>query len=420
MPALSSPLSQITSQDLADLLGRWPEDETLEFKQTLSQSSSGKPDPWLVDQSGISPTAKRDLFAEVVAMANSYGGDVILGIEESDQKPPVATAIVPLPKCVELASRLELAARDLIHPQIPMLGVVGVPTEGDAGVVIFRVPRSRAAPHRLEISGTVKECYRRVSDRSEPMSMREIQDLTFSVSRGLERKQERLADAVRELEGWVRRQPSNMWRYGYAIVATPLTADLYFEKVHGNHALAPVSVNYKIRFGDHGRWIDCQSVLVPNSWRPILRGTEGTRDNAQNASTLRRVYCDGTVLEYFSLGTPVPSGDPGSLPLYSSWFLTSLMNCFETIDRFRAATNGHAVNYAIQVSLNARMRVEIMGPQLVHPDTLGVLQAGQVDLPLYELGERQDWPQVLTLIWRDFLNSANIVAGDESLSVYGW
>ncbi len=118
-----------------------------------------------------------------VAMANSYGGDVIIGIVETDEKPPRAQALNPLPNCVDLASRLERAARDLIKPQIP-LGVQGIPTDGSSGIVIFRVPRSRNAPHRLEMKGIEKECYKRVSDRTEAMSMREIQDLTFSTSAG--------------------------------------------------------------------------------------------------------------------------------------------------------------------------------------------------------------------------------------------
>jgi predicted HTH transcriptional regulator len=49
--------------------------------------------------------AKRDVLAEVVAMANIYGGDVVLGIEESEEKPPRAIAVHHMPECIDLASR---------------------------------------------------------------------------------------------------------------------------------------------------------------------------------------------------------------------------------------------------------------------------------------------------------------------------
>ena len=48
--------------------------------------------------------------------------------------------------------------------------MVGVPTEEDgSGVVVFRAPRSRMAPHRLTQS---KDCYVRRADRCEVMTMR--------------------------------------------------------------------------------------------------------------------------------------------------------------------------------------------------------------------------------------------------------
>jgi Putative DNA-binding domain len=121
MSALPKPLHDLTLSDLQVLIDEeWSEDETLEFKESLSHPS-GRSDKWFTDQSSIGDSAKRDLLAEVVAMANSYGGDVILGVVETDEKPPRAQALSPLPSCIELASRLEYAARDLIKPQIPMM-----------------------------------------------------------------------------------------------------------------------------------------------------------------------------------------------------------------------------------------------------------------------------------------------------------
>ena len=381
MPARSKALIDIDPSDIQALIeGEWAEDEVLEFKSTLSQSGSGNPDRWLVDQSEIGAAAKRDILAEVVAMANSYGGDVVLGIAEADEKPPRAVAINPLPKCVELASRLEHAARDLIKPQIPMLNVRGIPIDGDSGVVVFRVPQSRAAPHRLEIKGIEKECYRRVSDRSEPMTMREIQDLTFSVSRGLQRVDERLSGFSKEFEAWVNEPPERVYRCGYAVVATPISAELYFQKVHGNQLVTPVSLSFRVKTLERGRWLDFQTIRAPYDWRPILRGTQSVISSDHDHSILRRMYCDGTTLEFDRFGYQLggqPAG-PTVLYMYPDWIFTSVLNCFETMDRFRAATGAHGADYAVELIVAGRDPVEIrrIGSGFQLHDSIGTFQRG--------------------------------------------
>ncbi len=90
---------------------------------------------------------------------------------------------MPLPRCADLAERLRLQCRDCIEPQVSLLEVGAVPIEDDgSGVIVIRVPKSRMAPHR---HSATKECYIRRADRSEKMTMREIQDLTLQVERGL-------------------------------------------------------------------------------------------------------------------------------------------------------------------------------------------------------------------------------------------
>lgn len=110
MPTIRKPIGEIVPVDLDALVSSaWPESELLEFKETLARNSKGVADKWLTDQSEIGPAAKHDVLAEVVAMANSYGGDVLLGVRETTAKPPRAAEITPVPKCVDLAHRLEMA-----------------------------------------------------------------------------------------------------------------------------------------------------------------------------------------------------------------------------------------------------------------------------------------------------------------------
>jgi len=192
MPDLfTKPIEEITDVDVSGLLG-WPESLTVEFKEALS-GKDGRPDSWTRDSNDVEPYARNKLFKEVVAFANTSGGHLILGVAETKAAPPMANLTTPVPRCVDLAERLARAAQ-AIDPPIPLLLVQGVPTDGGAGVVVFRVPVSRAAPHRA----LDKECYARRGTSSVPISMREIQDMTLAAGRREERTDARFALAVRQ------------------------------------------------------------------------------------------------------------------------------------------------------------------------------------------------------------------------------
>ena len=187
---LSKEINEIQWSDLEDLIkDNSSEDERLEFKSALS--SKGRDDPWYSGASDIGDKARNELLEEVIAFANACGGCLVLGMEETPDKPPRAAKIRPVPRCVELADRLALQARDCIEPKLPVIHIRGIPTGPDgAGVVVVRVETSRLRPHRLLAN---KECYVRRHDRSEKMTMREIRDLTLlSHFEGQERDQVRM------------------------------------------------------------------------------------------------------------------------------------------------------------------------------------------------------------------------------------
>lgn len=177
-------LEEITPEDIAALVSeRYPENEIAEFKGWLPHKD-GLTHPWYSGAAEIGDKARNEILAEVVAFANARGGHVLLGIMESNEHPRHALDIEPIPRCAELAERLKLQLRDCVEPQIPLVRVRGIPTKTDgSGVVVIRVPESRSAPHRLT---PTRECYFRRADRSEKMTMRDIQDLSLRISRGLD------------------------------------------------------------------------------------------------------------------------------------------------------------------------------------------------------------------------------------------
>ena len=198
---LSKPIGQITTGDIRSLVtSRVPEGERMEFKQELPAKGNSGPDPWMTGQKKVGGRAKAQILKEVVSFANAYGGVLVLGIEEDrNATPPVAKAICPIPNCEELAERFRMIFRDRVEPKLPSCDIQAVVTgHGDDGVVVFQIPgRSRLAPHRIT---ETLICPVRRWDRSEEMSMREIQDMTLNVTRGLERLDKKLRERAARFE----------------------------------------------------------------------------------------------------------------------------------------------------------------------------------------------------------------------------
>ena len=225
---LSKPIDEIGTAEIQALIdSEVPEGEQIEFKKE-PPAEGGKSDPWMNDGK-IGNYAKDRILKEVVAFANAYGGVLVIGIDESDTKPAVATRITTVPRCVELAESLKLVFRDRVEPQLARVDVAGIQTEGDgSGVVVIRVGKSRLAPHRVT---RTLVCSIRRADRSEEMTMREVQDMTLNVSRGLLGLKERLSErSARFHEEFSRIQPRED-KFGIRLTAVPVADEIGIDSV---------------------------------------------------------------------------------------------------------------------------------------------------------------------------------------------
>ena len=143
---LSKPADQIALVDIEQLISsEVPEGDHLEFKETLPAEGTSI-DPWIEGKNHIGNPAKDKLLKECVAFANAHGGVLLLGIKESVSSPPVATEILPLPRPVDLADRLKLVFRDRVEPQLPLLEILPILTDGDRGIILIRVGPFAAGP----------------------------------------------------------------------------------------------------------------------------------------------------------------------------------------------------------------------------------------------------------------------------------
>lgn len=99
---------------------------------------------------GGNDDARAEFLADVSSLANTAGGDLIIGIAETNGVP---TALVPITGDFDAEClRLEGMARDGLDPRIPNLRVRPVVIEGGAAIVL-RVPRSYNPPHRVVFKG---------------------------------------------------------------------------------------------------------------------------------------------------------------------------------------------------------------------------------------------------------------------------
>ena len=130
---IPKPLSQIQLTDLQSLIGNVRESKTIEFKQAMPAKSEKEVVQFL---------------AAVSALANTAGGDLLIGIDATDG---VATAVKGIPDVGFDAEqlRLEQLLADNIEPRLPPVTFHSVKCGNGNHVVIVRVPQSWLSPHRV-------------------------------------------------------------------------------------------------------------------------------------------------------------------------------------------------------------------------------------------------------------------------------
>ena len=125
---LPKKLDQITTDDLNDLItSQIRENKTLEYKREFPKGD---------------PESVKNFLAGVSALANTSGGDFLIGVEAKDGV-PIAIPGVLLANPDQEDLRLENWLRDGLEPRLPRCDIRSIPID-DAGnyVIIVHVPHS--------------------------------------------------------------------------------------------------------------------------------------------------------------------------------------------------------------------------------------------------------------------------------------
>lgn len=164
-----------------------PEDRFLEYKEALP---------------GGGDEGRREFLADVSALANASGGDLVFGIVEkrdASGKPtgtPEAAPGVAVPNLDAEIRRLTQMIRDGIAPRMAGVEVLAIDGFPLGPVLVCRVPAGWLAPHMVTFKG-LNRFYLRVGASKQPMDVQEIRDAILAS----EGRTSRLAEARAERLG---------------------------------------------------------------------------------------------------------------------------------------------------------------------------------------------------------------------------
>ncbi|WP_422369078.1 helix-turn-helix domain-containing protein [Pelagibius sp.] len=398
LPIFTKPLEALTRADLDELVReQYPEGSNVEFKRELP-AKAGEPDPWMSGGRKISNYARDKLLEEVVAFANSHGGHLLIGIDEADTKPASAISIMPLPNAADLAERLRLQARDCIEPKISLFHSTAIKTD-DAGngVVVVRVPASRSAPHRHRDLN----CYTRRSDRTEKMTMREIQDLTLNLERGIgalrsafDERANIYASAFKSFDN------VDYKSIGFRATALPLS-EIYLPGVYRHEAgfEAPRVQTISIDGVQEKLWLPD----TPVSERPQLRGTRKLYEDEESYHAIE-VFESGLVEQSYFMKKDY--NDSYSDKIHVGWLLGLVLSVLKNVERVRKFAGAPDVEYGMEVEMSGSpTSARLMWFKSDYNRELGPLPKPSFQLPQYSVGDSSEFASILTLVLKDCVAS---------------
>ena len=204
-----------------------PESQTLDYKR---------------DTYGNSDSEKREFLADVTSFANTMGGDIVIGIDESNGLP---SAFAPITGDIDAeVRRLESIALAGIEPRLTNLRIRPVPVSG-GHVIMVRVPRSYIPPHRVIAQNSNRFFARAGTNKYEP-NVEQLRHLFTEAPRTVERIRSFQADRLVKIAGGD--TPIPMSQIGKVVVhVIPLPsfidgrmADIVSELSKGSHLPVPL------------------------------------------------------------------------------------------------------------------------------------------------------------------------------------
>ncbi len=342
MNFFEKPIEAITVDDLNWLISaEVQESQDIDYKRELSGEKSA-PDPWQSTGEKINGAAVAALVKELVAFANTQGGSLILGMDQTEEAPPRAKCIEPIRSVADLAEILKRRCRDNIEPPLYGLDVRPLITQEDgAGVVVFRVASSPHAPHRSKCD---RQCYLRRNDDSVPMTMDDIQRRVVEMSQ----RQQTLDSRFKALAlppdatPHIVKKP----RISMRVLALP-EAPFFVPKIHKLKTAKPKIVPIPVRATDGAKYSGT-FLCSAHNWEPILRGSEVVEKSTDRRTATLRIFSDGLVQFDWSINAPDDENHRG---ISFEWFIGLFGNALLAIERMRMTARTPSAEYSAEFQL---------------------------------------------------------------------
>lgn len=248
------------------------EDVTFELKQELplADGASG----WRT-RGKLNNSERDGLAKEIVALANTYGGTIIIGVEETADKPKRAASLyTPLPNLHDLVDRLRSALHACIDPPIQSLQLAAVLADGatDEGYVVVTVPPSIAKPHGV---GCPPAVYTRRDDRSDPATMRDQQNMFWEARTDRERISAEIESRTTLFNNFTRQSDVS---FQFVAVSAHAMSMYGLARAVRNGTIPNVNSSY---IGE-GYAFAAEIPTNPRAWRPTANGVEARYSTGTN------------------------------------------------------------------------------------------------------------------------------------------
>jgi schlafen family protein len=299
-------LSDLNEQRLTEVVtnGR-EESQTLEYKRSMPFGT------W---------EERLKVLKAVSAFANTFGGDLVIGIDAADGIPQLPIVGIPLAEIDGLKLTFESVARDSLEPSLPAGTVafksIAVGREGQA-VLVARIAQSWLAPHRIGRQGN-RDFWTRTNAGKESMTITQLRDAFI------------LSGTVREkITDFVHQRVNDL--AGYAGGPPDAPIDLHSSALHDSpqfvlHVL-PIAAfaRHDLRI-DVVRYREQSSKLAPiatrrHESRLNLNGVATLGDEKSTNRAYTQLYREGMLEAFQSVPAQVLSGSmPPEREMYVGYF----------------------------------------------------------------------------------------------------
>ena len=380
-------VDEITADDVrAFIAGGSFETETLEFKREA--------EPWAIRRA-------------ICGLANAYGGTFVLGVAERDG---AAAALASVAACASEAARIAQGLASSLSPPLTGLRIRAIPIDGEAGVVVIRVPASARRPHSVskEGRGEALHVFVRRGAETRAAGIREVQDMTLAASAQSQRVRDRVTVLQAPVLALRAAEPTTRLRPVFQIhkSAVPV-APIAMPRLDGDRSLRIDEVRFEgpnglIRFQGLG-----------GRWKPMFRGLRMANDG--NGYHCRAaLHADGACeIWFWGMLPPERHDEDVAVHFQIEWIQALCAARVLWVEKIRRAASEPALEFALgDLFVVDYPRVELrQGQRFV--DEIGLLLEGVLQPDLGQLSADADVQQSMNQITADFYNLAGEPAPEE-------